>query len=187
VQCSDCHKGTLSSAQPQCISCHQVQYDNAPNHKQQGYPTDCATCHTQNNWLENIFNHTSTGFQLTGAHISVTCASCHGNGFSGTPTDCYSCHAARYNSTTNPNHKGAGFPTTCATCHSTSNWTSSTFNHSAYFPITNTRHNVSCATCHTNSSNYTVFSCVTSGCHTRAHNQNQGSAGCYRCHPTGRE
>ncbi|HLN74760.1 MAG TPA: hypothetical protein VK205_15820 [Prolixibacteraceae bacterium] len=186
VQCSDCHKGNLSSAQSQCISCHQVQYDTAPNHKQSGYPTNCATCHSQNNWLENIFNHTSTGFTLTGAHISVTCTSCHANGFTGTPTDCYSCHSARYNSTTNPNHQGAGFPTTCATCHSTTNWTSSTFNHSAYFPITTSRHNVRCATCHTNSGNYTVFSCVTSGCHTSAHNQNQGSAGCYRCHPNGK-
>jgi len=186
VQCSDCHKGNLTSAQSPCISCHQVQYDNAPDHKQSGYPTNCTTCHTQNNWLENIFNHSTTGFQLTGAHQSVLCASCHTNGFSGTPTACYSCHSAIYNSTTNPNHQGAGLPNTCATCHSTTNWTSSTFNHTAYFPITSSRHHVACATCHTNPTNYTVFSCVTSGCHTSDHNQSQGSAGCYRCHPTGR-
>ena len=186
VQCSDCHKSNLTAAKPECISCHQVQYENAPKHKQLGYPTDCAKCHTVNNWLETSFNHSLTNFPLKGAHTTVLCSSCHTNGFAGTPTACFSCHTTIYNNTTNPNHKAAGFPTNCEMCHSTNNWTSSTYNHSAYFPITSGRHKLSCATCHTNASNFTIFSCITSSCHTKDHNQSQGSAGCYRCHPTGK-
>jgi hypothetical protein len=185
-QCSDCHKGNLTSAKPQCISCHQLEFNNAPNHKASGYPTDCSICHTTVNWLQSSFNHATTSFPLTGAHITVVCSSCHTSGFAGTPTACFSCHTTQYNNSTNPNHKAANFPTTCQTCHSTTKWTPSTFNHTSYFPITSGRHNVSCATCHTNTANYTVFTCITAACHAKAHNRNQGSTGCYTCHPTGK-
>jgi hypothetical protein len=90
VQCSDCHKGNLTAATPECITCHQVQYDNAPSHKQSAFPTDCTICHTQNNWLENSFNHATTSFPLTGAHTTVLCAACHTSGYTNTPTACYS-------------------------------------------------------------------------------------------------
>lgn len=41
------------------------------------------------------YNHTSTGFPLTGVHVSVDCETCHTGGiFKGTPTTCDGCHTA---------------------------------------------------------------------------------------------
>ena len=199
VQCSDCHKGNLTAATPECITCHQVQYDNAPKHKQLGYPTNCLMCHTPNNWLENSFNHATTSFPLTGAHTTVVCATCHTSGFAGTPTACYSCHVTNYNRTINPNHLTAKFPTNCESCHTTKGWSPSTFNHDAqYFPIYSGKHNGKwslCSECHTNASNYATFSCIlchghsnktsTDNNHSEVIGYSYASTACYSCHPTG--
>jgi len=189
LACLACHTHGYVAIPTTCVSCHLATYNATtnPNHAAANFPTTCETCHSTTDWLTSTFNHnTATSFPLTGAHIGIACTACHTNGYGPIPTTCVSCHLATYNATTNPNHAGAMFPTTCETCHTTANWTSSTFNHTAYFPITSGNHNVSCATCHTNPTNYVVFSCVTASCHTTAHHQNQGSAGCYSCHPTGR-
>ena len=115
-------------------------------------------------------------------------------------TDCYSCHDDDYNSTNDPNHVAAGFPTDCESCHNTVNWDDADFNHDGeWFPIYSGSHRnewSSCSECHTNSSNYSVFSCIT--CH--EHNQSEmnsehdevpnyqyNSEACYSCHPRGEE
>jgi hypothetical protein len=93
----------------------------------------------------------------------------------------------------------AQFPTTCTDCHSQNAWTPSTFNHDAmYFPIYSGKHEgewTTCSECHTNSNNYSVFSCL--GCHPHSnqsqtnadHNGVSGyqylSSACYACHPDG--
>ena len=115
--------------------------------------------------------------------------------FAGTPTDCYSCHTADYTGTTNPNHTTAGWPTTCTTCHTTTAWLPATL------PAVITRSsrlnhgnaNSVCATCHTNSADYSVFQCT--GCHggNNAANFNHpnvngyvyNSVNCYACHKNG--
>ena len=261
VQCSSCHHGNTSSASPDCITCHEVQYNGAKDHVASKFPKDCRICHNSVNWLQLIFNHSTTKFPLTGAHTTTDCISCHASGYVGTATSCNSCHLNDYNQATNPNHKSLGlsvtctdchttvpgwqpalfpnhstyfaltgahatiakdcaachkgvysntpktcydchttdynntknpahqaaqFPTDCKSCHTVNAWIPSTFNHTNYFPISSGRHAVSCSICHTTPTNYTIFTCVTSSCHTNAHNRSQGSAGCYRCHPTGR-
>ena len=200
AQCSSCHVGNTTSASQTCVGCHQAQFNSALNHVAQGFPTDCSKCHTQNNWLESSFNHTSTAFPLTGAHVTVQCNLCHTNGYSGgTQTACFSCHADKYNASTNPNHKAANFPTNCESCHSTTNWTSSTYNHdSQFFPINSGRHNgvwTLCSECHNVASNYAVFTCIL--CHTHSNkasvdsnhksvkNYSYVSSACYSCHPRG--
>ncbi|MEI7828367.1 MAG: hypothetical protein WCI31_01285 [Prolixibacteraceae bacterium] len=199
VQCSQCHKGNVTSAALTCIGCHQTNYDTALNHKAQGYPTDCAMCHTQNNWLENSFNHATTAFPLTGAHTTVLCSKCHTTSFKGTSTLCFTCHAVKYNASTNPNHLGAKFPTNCEICHSTKAWTPSTYNHDAqYFPINSGRHKGAwtlCTECHTVPTNYATFSCIV--CHTHSNkttvdgnhkgvkNYAYTGTSCYTCHPRG--
>ena len=151
AQCSDCHKGVINTAKPECISCHQVQYNNAPVHIGQNFSVDCTQCHNLNNWQGAIFNHDLTNFPLTGTHLTTTCASCHITGYKGTPTLCNSCHAADYTKTINPNHSVSKYPTTCETCHKTTGWTPSTFNHnSTTFPLTGLHVNAPCASCHTN-------------------------------------
>jgi hypothetical protein len=111
------------------------------------------------------------------------------NNYTSLPLDCYSCHTMQYQQTNNPNHTTAGFPTTCQSCHTTTAWTGATFNHT-WFSITHGNAQGVCATCHTNSSDYSVFQCTQ--CHTAAatnprHNGIRGyvfnSINCYSCHP----
>jgi hypothetical protein len=189
VICALCHKNGYTGGTPTtCVACHLDKFNATtnPNHIVAKFSTDCQTCHNTTAWIPSTFDHNkNTTFPLTGAHIGRACNLCHITNYNPIPTTCVSCHLTTYNTTTNPNHAGANFPTTCETCHTTTNWTTSTFNHTSYFPITG-NHNVSCATCHTNSANYAVFTCITSSCHGNAHNRNQGSAGCYSCHRNGR-
>ncbi|MBP6571477.1 MAG: hypothetical protein KA226_08675, partial [Gemmatimonadales bacterium] len=129
-----------------------------------------------------------------------SCATCHlNNVYRGLPATCISCHQQDYTSATNPSHSGSAFPTTCATCHTTTRWQGATFDHDGpYFPIYSGNHRgrwASCATCHTAPGNYTVYTCMSSGCHSRTStdSEHRGRSGyqyvataCYSCHPRGR-
>jgi len=137
--------------------------------------------------------------RVAGAHLSIDCYSCHqGNYNSNLPTTSYGCHQADYNGTNNPPHASAQFPTTCEMCHTQNAWTPSTFNHDQqYFPIYSGKHHGKwnlCSDCHTNSSNYQIFSCIDCHEHNQAdmndkHNGVPGyqynSIACYTCHPDG--
>ncbi len=91
------------------------------------------------------FDHTKTGFALTGVHMNPRCESCHISGvFKGTPKDCASCHTsgfrqARGNMVMPAKH----LPTTaaCETCHNTRSFKEVKFSHVDVKPGT-------CATCH---------------------------------------
>jgi glutaredoxin len=90
------------------------------------------------------FDHTLTGFPLTGAHSQATCESCHSFGvFKGTPRQCQLCHApgsGRATTAKPANHVPTAEP--CAQCHnSTVTWTGARFRHTGVAPGT-------CATCH---------------------------------------
>jgi hypothetical protein len=195
LQCSQCHiNGNYNLNTAACASCHLTDFNNtnAPNHIQVGFPQQCEVCHNTTTWIPSSFNHNNTPFPLTGFHTTVPCASCHvNNNYTTVPTDCYSCHKTDYNGTTNPNHIAAGFPTTCQTCHNTTSWLGATFNHT-WWPTNHGGANGVCATCHTNPSNYLVFTCT--NCHTKPQtDQNhQGVGGyvynsvnCYQCHKGG--
>ncbi|MEW5844132.1 MAG: hypothetical protein AB1775_12805, partial [Bacteroidota bacterium] len=83
--------------------------------------------------------------------------------------------------------------------HTTTAWTPSTFNHDGqYFPIYSGKHNgkwTLCSDCHTNSTNFKVFTCI--NCHehsdkTKVDGKHSGVSGyvysatsCYTCHPAG--
>ncbi len=147
--CASCHVNnnyTLSSAD--CYGCHQAAFQstttlggNVPNHVTAGFPitaSACATCHAITTWAAGVFNHSSTGFQLTNAHANVTCDLCHINNnyaLTTTPTDCGNsgCHLTAWQQTTNPVHPTAGATfaaANCSTCHTTVSWTTATFDHS---------------------------------------------------------
>ncbi len=197
LQCTQCHvNNNYKLSSTACVTCHQTDYNNARtpvDHVTLGFPTACDMCHDTVAWTDATFNHNNTPFPLTGAHTTVPCANCHvNNNYTTVPTDCYSCHKADYQGTTNPNHTAAGFPTTCQTCHTTTSWAGATFNHT-WFPTNHGNAQGVCSTCHTNSSNYAVFTCT--NCHTQATTtqQHQGvnnfvwnSTNCYQCHPSGR-
>ena len=199
VACTLCHSNNnYNLTNTACVACHLKDYQatTSPNHVSVGFPQQCDVCHTTAGWTLATFNHNNTGFPLTGTHATVPCANCHvNNNYTTLPTDCYGCHKTEYQATSNPNHVAAGFPTTCAVCHDTTNWLNATFNHT-YFPMNHGNNtNRPCSDCHTNSSNYAVFTCT--ACHDHGggnpanfHHPNVGgyvynSANCYQCHHSG--
>jgi len=177
--CTDCHVGNnYGISVTTCVSCHQTDYTNAitpVNHVTAGFPTTCDTCHDTVLWTDAVFNHTTTGFTLTGAHTVPprACVDCHvGNNYALNSTACVTCHLTDYNGTTNPVHSTAGFPQQCDLCHDTTVWTDSTFNHAnTAFPLTGA-HLVpprACTDCHVNA-NYTTLPTTCVGCHQTDYN-----------------
>ncbi|HLP16468.1 MAG TPA: hypothetical protein VK470_09440 [Bacteroidota bacterium] len=203
TDCLFCHKnGQYKGTATDCYTCHTTDFNGVtnPNHVSGGFDHNCATCHTTTAWNPATFDHNKTNFKLTGAHLTTQCASCHvGGKYTGTSTVCYTCHTADYNNSTNPNHATAKYPTDCTTCHTTTAWKPSTFDHTPYFPIGSTakhrpgRWNL-CSDCHTNPADSKVFSCINCHEHDKAsmdskHSGRSGysydSNACYRCHPRG--
>ncbi|HUL42996.1 MAG TPA: hypothetical protein VLY03_01425 [Bacteroidota bacterium] len=196
VACINCHtNNNFQLVYTDCYQCHQSEYQaqTNPNHATNNFSHNCLTCHTTTAWTPSTFDHSTTAFPLTGAHVSQACIACHvGGNYQLVYSGCYTCHASDYNGTSNPNHTAAGIPKTCETCHTTTDWSGATFTHT-WFPMTHGNANSNCSTCHTNSSDYSVFQCTV--CHTQSqtnsdHNGVSGyvwnSINCYQCHPTGR-
>ena len=93
------------------------------------------------------FDHVKTGFNLTGAHATARCVTCHiNNVLKGTPRECASCHIAgnRMSAIAKPtsNHLITNEP--CGTCHKTSLWSPAFFSHVGVATGT-------CKTCHNGS------------------------------------
>jgi hypothetical protein len=107
--CATCHrpdaKGVIQyrPLELACASCHADVHAGQLAVKGQG--TDCARCHGTESWKTPLrFRHEQpfTGFALTGKHVKVECAKCHGvvrvsgaevRRYRGVPTSCEGCHA----------------------------------------------------------------------------------------------
>jgi NMD protein affecting ribosome stability and mRNA decay len=199
-QCIDCHiNNNYNLNQTACVSCHLKDYQNTnnPNHAQQGIPQTCEVCHSTSGWSPAQFDHSKTGFPLTGLHTVPprTCTDCHiNNNYNLNQTACVSCHLKDYQNTNNPNHAQQGFPQTCEVCHSTSGWSPAQFDHSKTgFPLTG-MHTVpprQCTDCHINN-NYNLNQTACVSCHLKdyqnTNNPNHVQQGfpqtCEVCHST---
>lgn len=90
------------------------------------------------------FNHSTTGFTLTGGHATTVCETCHVDGvFKGTPKNCDGCHALGQRVVATPkstSHILTDAP--CESCHfNTSTFLGARYNHAAATPG-------QCASCH---------------------------------------
>jgi hypothetical protein len=198
ADCESCHTPTTAGQMTftlrtvACNDCHQrdFQATRNPDHTAGNFPRDCIQCHSTVAWQTARFDHASSGFPLTGAHLPLSCAQCHGtSGFGALPTACVSCHQKDYGATTDPNHQQAQFSTDCSSCHTTVVWTTATYTDldAQFFPIYSGAHAgrwTSCSTCHLNPSDYRQFDCLS--CHRNAHaGKNYTSQQCYSCHRRG--
>ncbi len=200
--CKDCHQSGYAGTSTDCFSCHENEFTSAQNPKHApDIPNTCADCHsTDPGWAPASFPIHNQFYVLAGAHneIAAKCADCHQGNYTGTPNECSGCHLEEYNQSTNPPHSAVQFPTNCTECHNETAWQPSTFDHdNQYFPIYSGKHNGewnNCSDCHTNATNYAVFSCI--DCH--EHNKpdmdeehggvngyEYSTAACFGCHPTG--
>jgi len=175
VNCQSCHSGGKFKGTPtSCYACHK-----ADDHHNGQFGTDCESCHSTTTWKGATFDHSRTGFQLTGQHSQLACTACHSGGkFKGTPKDCYACHAK------DDNH-GGQFGTDCGTCHSTQSWQGASFDHSrASFKLTGAHAQAACSQCHSGGQfKGTPSACV--ACHAEP-NFHKGLLGtdCGACHNT---
>ena len=194
--CSSCHTQAGNYSTFSCTDCHEHnQSDMNGEHEGIGgytYSSDaCFQCHPTGD-AEGGFNHSASGFPLTGAHTTTACNGCHASGYAGTPTACGDCHLPQYNQTTNPNHSTIGLATDCGACHTTeAGWKPATFNvHDNYYPLTGAHTTSNCASCHNGVYSSTPNTCV--GCHQTNYNQTsnpnhataQISTDCASCHTT---
>lgn len=152
---------------------------------------DCAQCHNSEGWKMNYetlrFNHTSTGFELEGAHKTIDCKDCHKTlVFENTPNECASCHKDIHNNSVGND---------CKRCHSSNDWlvpNITNVHEENGFPLVGSHANLSCVECHTSDNNLTFTrignDCIS--CHLKDYNAtsspNHISAGfstnCTDCH-----
>jgi hypothetical protein len=152
--CGGCHLG-LRFDEPRvgpsdCGACHvDVHLGNLSD--------NCAGCHNEVSYndVAGVSIHTRTAFPLTGAHLQLTCESCHvddrGSAYSPLDSDCFSCHAADYEDAQSLDHTALAFSTTCEECHNTLGWGGGPFNHlaaSGSFDLVGTHTIIRCEACH---------------------------------------
>lgn len=150
-RCTACHTVGFrpGDTSPECVSCHQDDYDATTMPSHANFPTDCASCHTDAGWVPSSFAHDSF-WVLDGAHTTVACASCHVGAppvYAGTPRECDGCHHDDYLRSPYPGHQT--FRTTCTDCHTTTAWTPAAGHPESRFPIQAGAHGgIECAQCH---------------------------------------
>ncbi|MAT53475.1 MAG: hypothetical protein CMN32_03270 [Saprospirales bacterium] len=168
--CVACHNGNYNNTPNTCDGCHQEDYDNSsnPSHTALSLPTNCDECHTtEPGWAPATFPIHDDFYVLNGAHADIAndCAACHNGNYNNTPNTCYGCHDDDFNATTNPDHVANQFPTDCQECHTESEWTPSTFDHSQYWAFQGAHIAIAddCVACHNGNYNNTPNTC--NGCH----------------------
>lgn len=217
-QCIQCHQlGRPGIQATRCLDCHtplKTRIETAQGYHGNLNNTNCADCHKEHLGLnaDNVrldtltFNHTETGYALTGAHADVTCAACHSTAFReapdvlrwidthaaaegtflGTSVQCATCHES-----VSPH--GQQFERSpdggaCQGCHEPSSWSDvAKFDHNtARFALRGAHQTVACAACHGPDQRGDIVyrpiaftSCAT--CHEDPHN-GVLTASCTTCH-----
>lgn len=158
--CEACHADFDKSAQASlCTACHE---DVAADRKQhQGFhgidpktaASACRNCHKEHRGRDfdsigldsDIFDHTSTDFELLGKHALAPCDSCHqgGEAFREADTTCNACH------TEQDSHRRS-LGDDCAACHDPGGWhLVSKFDHDqTSFPLRDAHLEAGCGSCH---------------------------------------
>lgn len=197
VSCTGCHdvRDFTRQAAASCNSCHQDPHRGDAGAR-------CDQCHRETGWLDVNAStaHARTRLPDLGVHAALLCQDCHRRSgaqqFHQPVTPCVGCHQTTFAATTNPSHASIGFSVRCEDCHQLATWQFALYRqHDAVFAIYTGAHAgawPSCASCHTNAADYSVFTCTT--CHTqpRTDPRHQGipgytweSTACLTCHPNG--
>ncbi|MCZ7601312.1 MAG: cytochrome C [Melioribacteraceae bacterium] len=208
--CTKCHELGEEVKNEKCLDCHSdirnsLQTNSGYHSHPKVKPEKCYTCHSEHHGRKfeiirfdrNTFDHSATGFNLTGKHTSIECGDCHTTKFIlledyknkkgtffGLSQNCITCH--------NDYHQGT-LSSNCETCHTTEKFIpAQKFNHdTAKFKLTGAHNNVQCKDCHKieirNNSSFQLFAglqfdrCI--DCHEDTHKGKFGQT-CEDCHST---
>jgi hypothetical protein len=162
--CFACHisedndQWTFKNLGETCVDCHVNIHEDYINPSY--YPeNNCKACHVSDSWAKiDSFDHSKTGWNLTGKHKTTACRSCHfiensdnksviDQKFIKLDTDCASCHENVHDTM----FEIDGI-TDCNRCHITEHWIPEKFNHNTTrFPLEGKHTQVECNACHTSS------------------------------------
>jgi hypothetical protein len=216
IKCLDCHTTDKAHRvfkyqwphleQQKCLSCHEDTHKNNLSSKFRG--GQCLTCHTQETWKLEHFDHAVTKYPLRGKHAGLECTECHKQKASilkepthkfykwaGLKNQCLTCHK-------DVHHFGAfksgrlKNPNNCLTCHTEQMWKPAhDFDHNkdTSFVIDGAHTELKCEECHVNKKNaiYKFPTLATKTCETCHKNPHGGAFGvkiggqkCTSCHVT---
>lgn len=126
--CAVCHlTDNFSDTSPDCISCHQDDYDGSrnPDHARARFSTDCTECHTIAAWEPSTLDHDGLYFPITnGNHrrgVWNQCTECHIQPTNYAIFSCIDCHEHSNRNEVDDDHDGVnGYryeSTACLECH----------------------------------------------------------------------
>lgn len=202
--CTTCHATSNGVPDEKCLTCHKEISERIDQHK--GYHArvsgTCVSCHSEHKGkdyditgLSRLqFDHTETGWPLTGKHADMDCPKCHTKSrksvatgqliqrktYLGNNSACSSCHKS-------PHQNKKALFQQCYKCHDTNAWEKRdqpNFNHSkeTKFALTGSHEVVDCIKCHTKKVWAPIpMACV--NCHADPHDGQFGKT-CNTCHNT---
>ncbi len=208
--CTKCHVLGEQVYNSKCLECHSginnlIKEGRGYHSSSEVKGKNCWSCHSEHhgrnfrivNFNPDNFNHTKTGFELTGSHKKLECSSCHTSKFIssselkkksvtylGLEKNCSSCHKYFHQGTLGNN---------CTDCHNTEKFRpASGFNHDkSEFKLTGSHKTVECLKCHPieerKGEKFQKFKGISSGncssCHKDVH-QGRFGLNCQNCHST---
>jgi hypothetical protein len=217
--CTKCHVQAQKLDPENCLNCHSLlknQMDKRAGLHANSEYRDCVNCHVDHLGREyemifwgadgkTAFDHSKTGYNLSGAHTKLECRKCHNETkikdkekllnkskdlnrtFLGLDIKCSGCHRDE--------HRGQ-LSNDCQNCHNLNSWKATNFDHNkTRFSLTGKHMITSCEKCHTlvldnkpgGDSGYLKFSIqkfkLCQDCHNNVHNNRFGSD-CTYCHNT---
>jgi hypothetical protein len=209
--CTACHERGAEVSPAKCLDCHSnisalIKMKHGMHSRSAGRP--CTECHKDHlgrdalitRFSETTFDHTQTGFALSGKHKPLQCAKCHGEKkfriekaalpesdkktYLGLKADCAACHVDRHNGTLGSD---------CKKCHNVDGFVPvHSFDHAlAPFKLIGKHQQVLCAKCHPlldakPRPTPLVFTVASFGdctpCHTSSHRAGFSARQCKDCH-----
>lgn len=202
--CTSCHASAQGVPDEKCLACHKEIQERISQRK--GYHArvsgSCVKCHGEHKGadydlmgLSRIqFDHTETGWPLTGKHSDIDCPKCHTKTrknvstgqltqrktYLGNNSACQACHKS-------PHQNKKALFQQCYKCHDTNAWEkreSPNFDHNreTKFALTGSHETVNCISCHTKKVWAPMpMQCV--NCHKDPHDGQFGKK-CEGCHNT---
>ncbi|MEQ1501185.1 MAG: hypothetical protein ABMB14_03095 [Myxococcota bacterium] len=165
LKCDECHTAPIGKMADSCDDCHDDAHQSALG-------PDCAPCHTDTKWSDQLKSLADHHTATDGGHQGLGCDDCHLHGEHLEPSvACATCHPEAHDGTTS----------NCDECHTVAGWTPAKFDHgpcTCAFP--GKHQTVECLACH-EGFDFTDTPTLCAGCHEKDR-KHEPLGECGRCH-----